>query len=62
MVVVAVLMIGAGVFLMYEAWHSHKTGAQPTPIKTAVTAVTSGTVLPSGPGQPAGPTQPGGLA
>lgn len=39
MTVVAVLMIGVGVYLMYYSWHSHTTGGAVTPVADAKQAL-----------------------
>ena len=39
MSVLGVLMIGAGVYLVYYAWESHKTGTPPTPVQHAAAAI-----------------------
>jgi hypothetical protein len=39
MAVVGVLMIGAGVFLVWEAWTSHKNQTPVAPIQHATTAI-----------------------
>ena len=41
MAVVGVLMIGAGVFLLYEAWTSHKTQTPVAPIQHATQSITA---------------------
>lgn len=41
MAVVGVLMIGAGVFLVYEAWTSHKNQTPPAPITHATQAIST---------------------
>lgn len=42
MAAIAVIMFGAGLYLMWTAWESHKSQTPVTPLQSAITALQSG--------------------